>query len=549
MSNFGGADQLVAEEGGSLRLDDWFLSAAERGNGSTEIDRRRNDGAAWTEGNRVDVLVDGAEYFGRLHRELLSLERGDAVLFTDWQGDGDELLAGPGSEIGCVLADVARRGVQVRGLLWRSHPRQAHFAEQSNTALAKMVDETGGEVVLDERVRRGGSHHQKLVVIRRGSGDGVAFEGGIDLCHGRHDNSQHAGDCQAVELDGRYGTTPPWHDVQIEVRGPAVGDLDFTFRERWQDPTPLDHRNPWRIAARRLTHQPRHPDPLPPTCDDPAPCGTQAVQVLRTYPAKRPPFPFAPEGERSIARAYLKAFRRARRLVYLEDQYLWSQHAAHALADALERHRELRVVAVVPRYPDRGGRATSAASRIGREYATDILRCAGGDRVAIYDLENEDGTPIYVHAKVCVIDDVLLVVGSDNLNRRSWTHDSEISCSFIDATPDERTPTDPGGLGDGARRLTRDTRLRLWCEHLGRIDGNNADFLDPAEGFAALARSAADLDQWHRNGRRGPRPSGHLRRHDPEQVTKWARWSAAALYRVVLDPDGRPPPLRHTDAV
>src|SRR5205807_1645182 len=84
----------------------------------------------------------------------------------------------------------------------------------------------------------------------------------------------------------------------------------------------------------------------------------------------------------------------------------------------------------------RGGRATSAASRVGREYVTDILRRAGGDRVAVYDLENAAGTPIYVHAKVCVIDDTFLVVGSDNLNRRSWTHDSEISCSVIDANRD-----------------------------------------------------------------------------------------------------------------
>jgi phosphatidylserine/phosphatidylglycerophosphate/cardiolipin synthase-like enzyme len=534
-----------------LRLDAWFLTPEERGNTATEIDGRRGDGTAWTEGNRVEVLVDGAAYFSRLYTTLVSLKRGDSVLFTDWQGDGDELLDGPGTTIGGVLADVARRSVQVRGLLWRSHPRQAHFAEQSNTALAKMVDEAGGEIVLDERVRRGGSHHQKLVVIRhdRALDKDVAFVGGIDLCHGRRDDSRHAGDCQAVELDDRYGNRPPWHDVQLEVRGPTVGDLAFTFRERWQDPTPLDHRNPWRIAARRLTHQPRHPDPLPSESVDPAPQGTHAVQVLRTYPAKRPPFPFAPEGERSIARAYLKAFRRARRLVYVEDQYLWSLQAAHALADALQRHRELHVVAVVPRYPDRGGRATSAASRIGREYVTDILHRAGGDRVAIYDLENADGTPIYVHAKVCVIDDVLLVVGSDNLNRRSWTHDSEMSCSVIDTEPDERAPTDPGGLGDGARRLARETRLRLWREHLERVDGNDADLLDPTEGFASLSKSAADLDRWHHSGRRGPRPPGHLRPHDPERVSKWARWSAFALYRVVLDPDGRPRNLRHTGAV
>ena len=41
----------------------------------------------------------------------------DYLYFTDWQGDSDERLAGPGTEIGRVLADVARRGVQVRALL------------------------------------------------------------------------------------------------------------------------------------------------------------------------------------------------------------------------------------------------------------------------------------------------------------------------------------------------------------------------------------------------------------------------------------------------
>ena len=167
----------------------------------------------------------------------------------------------------------------------------------------------------------------------------------------------------------------------------------------------------------------------------------------------------------------------------------------------------------------------------------------------MYDLENTEGTPIYVHAKVCVIDDVLLVVGSDNLNRRSWTHDSEISCSVIDTTPDERAPTDPGGLGDGARRLARDTRLRLWREHLQRAEGNHADLLDATQGFATLSRSAADLDEWHRTGKRGSRPPGHLRRHDPELVSKWARPPALALYGVVLDPDGRPRKLRRNDSL
>ncbi|MEP6660062.1 MAG: phospholipase D-like domain-containing protein [Acidimicrobiales bacterium] len=525
-----------------MDLEDWFLTVEERGNPSTLLDLRRRTGEAWTTGNRVEVLVDGDEYFRRLYRVLCSLGPDDWAHFTDWEGDADELLAGPGTEVGRVLAEAARRGVDVRGLLWRSHPRQAHFAEQDNVGFTKTVDEAGGEVLLDERVRRGGSHHQKLVIARHGEGSDrdVAYAGGIDLCHGRHDDPRHGGDVQAIDIAAPYGPRPPWHDMQLEVHGPAIGDLSYTFRERWEDPTPLDHRNPWRRAIRHFTKQPRQPDPLPPERDDPPPCGPHAVQVVRTYPAKRPRYPFAPQGERSVARAYLKAIGRARSLVYLEDQYLWSIDAAHALADALQRHPALRVIAVVPRFADRDARGTRAAASIGRAYLTEILRRAGGDRVTVYDLENEAGTPIYVHAKVCVIDDVWAVVGSDNLNRRSWTHDSEISCSVIDTTPDDREPVDPGGLGDGARLLARETRLRLWREHTGRAADDDGDLCDPVTGYDALLRSADELDRWHAAGGQGPRPPGHLRKHPPEHVSVWARWWAQTIHRVVLDPDGRP---------
>ncbi len=529
----------------------WFLTAEERGNPGTDIDRRRADGTSWTEGNAVELLIDGAEYFRRLHQELGRVEPGDWVHLTDWQGDLDERLDGPGTELGTVLSDLARRGVHVRGLLWRSHPRQAHFGEQDNAALAKEVNQAGGELLLDERVRRGGSHHQKLVLIRRARPeDDVAFVGGIDLCHGRHDDHDHRGDPQPPELSPRYGDRPPWHDLQLQIRGPAVGDLAHTFRERWADPTPLDHHNPLRMVLRRLTDEPRCPDPLPPPRPDPPVAGSSAVQVLRTYPSKRPAFPFAPDGERSIGRAYRKALSRAQRLVYLEDQYLWSSHAARALADALRSQPELRIVAVVPRYPEQPGRAAEASEMIGRQRVLQTLYRAGGDRVAVYDLENEAGIPIYVHAKVCVIDDIWMEVGSDNLNRRSWTHDSELSCTILDRELDHRTPTDPTGTGAPARRLARESRLRLWREHLGRT-GRDADqdLIDFTTGFAAFRATAHALDSWHRNGRVGPRPPGHVRPHRPEPVPWHSRGWAHVAHRLFVDPDGRPRAARRADSV
>ena len=43
---------------------------------------------------------------------------------------------------------------------------------------------------------------------------------------------------------------------------------------------------------------------------------------------------------------------------------------------------------------------------VGRHQAIEACRSASPDRVHIFDIENHEGTPVYVHAKVCVIDDV-----------------------------------------------------------------------------------------------------------------------------------------------
>ncbi len=186
------------------------------------------------------------------------------------------------------------------------------------------------------------------------------------------------------------------------------------------------------------------------------------MQVLRTYPAVRPRYPFAPDGERTVARGYMKAIRRARRLIYLEDQYLWSTEVAAAVrARPCETNPDLHLVAVVPRHPDIDGRLALPPNQVGRELALRLCQEAAPDRVHVFDVENHEGTPVYVHAKVCVIDDVWASVGSDNFNRRSWTHDSELSCAVLDETHDPRAPHDPGGLGDGARVYARDLRLRL----------------------------------------------------------------------------------------
>jgi len=82
------------------------------------------------------------------------------------------------------------------------------------------------------------------------------------------------------------------------------------------------------------------------------------------------------------------------------------------------------------------------------------------------------------------------MVGSDNVNLRSWTHDSELPCAVLDSTLDLRPPRDPGGRGDGARVPARSLRLTLWAEHLGRVPDDRS-MLDPTESLALWRDAAA----------------------------------------------------------
>jgi len=189
---------------------------------------------------------------------------------------------------------------------------------------------------------------------------------------------------------------------------------------------------------------------------------------------------------------------------------------ATTLADALRREPGLHVIAVVPRYPEDDGRVGGPPFRHGQRLAWERLHEAGGDRFAMFDLENEAGTPIYVHAKVCIVDDHWMTIGSDNLNLRSWTHDSELTCAVVD--PDDELP--------------RSLRTTLWAEHLGLPEGDDrlADLDDP-------------MRLWNE---RVDAPGSRIRRHVPPALPRrTTRW-AGPVYRAFYDPDGRPRRLRGT---
>lgn len=548
---------------------DWLLTKPERRNAQTVLDDRHPGEQAWSTRNHVRPLIHGATYFAELHERIGQTSAGDLIYFTDWRGDADEMMLGvPGSEVVRALSEADQRGVDVRGLIWRSHWDKLSFSASTNRLLGRQLQANGAEALLDMRVRTGGSHHQKLVVIRYAgrSEHDIAYVGGIDLCHSRRDDARHDGDPQAQSMAAVYGPRPAWHDVQAAICGPAVHDVETVFRERWLDPTPLS-QNPIFWLHDKLSATDLSPDPLPPQAPPPPPVadGTHLVQLLRTYPNLRHgrDYPFARGGERSVALGYSKALGRARRLVYIEDQYLWSKDIAETFVLTLRANPDLRIIAVLPHIPDQSGVLSRVPQQVGRLQAMRMLKAAGGDRVAVYGIENHLGRPVYVHAKVCVMDDWWATIGSDNFNRRSWTHDSELSAVVLDTDGDDHSAY--------ARRL----RLTLAAEHLDRcvgaaaypgdtgpIQGGSgpddlddpvlltamADCVDPHNMFDLYAASAERLQDWHDRGRIGPRPPGRLRPLQEPRLSFLTRLWASVIYRTVHDPDGRPARLRrHED--
>ena len=375
-------------------------------------------------GNSIDVLIDGSEALPALAEAIAGARR--FVHITGWHiTPGFELSRGePAVTVGGLLAEVAER-VNVRVLIWAGaplpifHPTRAEVRQ----VMAELTRQTAIRGEVDPREHPVHCHHEKTVVV-----DGeVAFVGGLDLT----DQAGDRFDSQGHPARRRLG----WHDVAARLRGPAVADVNAHFALRWHD-----------VTGERV-------DTVPP----PAPAGDSTAQIVRTVAEGM--YPDVPHGDFRILESYVRALRSARRLVYLENQFLWAPEIVSILADKLRSppSPEFRLVLLLPSRANNGqddtrgqlGILADADAGNGRFLAATLQARSGGraDRV-------------YVHAKVGIVDDRWLTIGSANLNAHSLLNDSELN-----------VVTDDAGL---ARR----TRARLWAEHL-ELDASEIESADP----------------------------------------------------------------------
>ena len=403
------------------------------------------------EGNRVEVLVDGAVALPRIAAEIRAAEH--SVDFAGWFFSPDfELTRGDDRQaLSELLRETADRGVEVRILAWAGAPLPLFRPgrRQVESVMADLADGARLRVATDRLERPLHCHHEKLVIL-----DGrQAFVGGIDL-------TSLAGDRFDSNLHTiRNGTG--WHDAAMLAKGPVVEEVARHFGMRWQE-----------VTGERFAT----PEPV-------EPAGDVTVQLARTVPERV--YGSVPLGDFSILEAYVGALRAARTLVYLENQFLWSSEIVEILADLLRRppSDEFRMVVVLPAHPSTGADDTRGQLAVLSEADVDkrLLCCT------LVARGNGATEGVYVHAKIGIVDDRWLTLGSANLNEHSLFNDTEVNLVVDDPV------------------LAATTRRRLWAEHLelplDRVAGDPATLVDDVWRPTAseqLARRRAGAPPTHR---------------------------------------------------
>ena len=334
-----------------------------------------------------------------------------------------------------VLSYAVSKGVEVKVLLWDCPELFSHYHPQE---AYEQLTKVGVACILDDSARGIVHHpveslHQKISVV-----DGThAFVGGVDPLierggeFDRWDTYAHLFSTP-LRRTHEHSSPHPWHDAHSIIEGPAAGDVELNFRQRWNDALQRHQLNKSLLVSEH---------PLAPPLES-----KTLVQVARTIPQHT--YNFTPEGGiQGIAQLYAHAFSNIQRFVYLENQYFWlraytgidvalvgldnpdMERNIQELSEALRRGAAMSII--LPDHPNVGRAFTDAGLTRLREKAPEAVTEGRLQAFCLATSEQqEDGThyrPIYVHSKVAIVDDLWATVGSGNLNNRGLRDDTRTS--------------------------------------------------------------------------------------------------------------------------
>ncbi|SFG45131.1 phospholipase D1/2 [Palleronia marisminoris] len=362
---------------------------------------------------RLALIIDAADYFATIRAAIQKARH--SVILIGWDfdtritldpHDGDSEVP---NKLGKFLNWVVSQNpeLHVHMLRWNLGAMNALGRGTTPLFILDWITDDRIRFKLDSAHPVAAAHHQKIVVID----DTLAFCGGIDMTGDRWDTREHLDDDPhrvRPSSRRRYG---PWHDATTAVEGDAAKALGDLARDRWKrstgedlDPPPASIPTAW-------------PDGLDASMSD------VDVAISRTAPAYG-----EEEGKHEIEALYLAVIAATRKTLYIESQYFASRKIAEAMAARLREPDGPEIVIVNPESADGWLEEEVMGSSRAR-----LLRVIGEadihNRFRLYTPVTQKRSPIYVHAKVLVMDDRLLRVGSSNLNNRSLGYDTECDLS------------------------------------------------------------------------------------------------------------------------
>ena len=389
--------------------------------------------------DRARLIVDADDYFRAARAAMKSAER--RIMLIGWDFDSRIDLGTSDSpdepaRIGPFLPWLVRRRpeLDIYVLRWNFGAIKSLFRGTTALSVARWWLNKRIHVKFDSAHPLGASHHQKIVVID----DCLAFCGGIDMTAGRWDTREHLDD-NPERLLPNGKPHGPWHDATLALEGSVARALAELARDRWKSAggkalAPIDHRNNcW-------------PNDLEPHFHD------LHIGIARTHPEY---------GDHDVAheieQLYVDLIRRAKRFIYAESQYFASRRIAETIVERLQQPDPPEIVLINPAQAD--GWLEQEAMDTARARLWDAIRSADPtERFRIYHPVTAKREPIYVHAKIMIVDDAVLRVGSSNWNNRSLRLDTECDIAI---------DTDlPGNAS--ARPVIAAQLADLLAEHLNR---------------------------------------------------------------------------------
>jgi phosphatidylserine/phosphatidylglycerophosphate/cardiolipin synthase-like enzyme len=399
-----------------------------------------------------------------------------------------------------VLGFAAKRGVQTHVLLWGPYnPGGLFHMVGDPDEQQRLLRPLGVDCRLDKSnlspLHIAQALHQKCAVVD----SKIAFVGGIDLAvqhsgdFDRWDTPSHPFESKIRSTD--LGASPhPWHDAHLVLTGTPAADVEHNIRQRWGESDiawwrkltpPLKHlaQNYMPENQKALQEKVRTQETNKLRGAGPELPGSAArVQVIRTIPALT--YRFAPAGLYTIAESYINAIHQAKHFIYLETQYLWleglysistpglgweSRYMRALFAELIAAaNRGVTIAMVLPDHPNIGRPVTDRTIERLLQHAPQAEKegrlrffCLASSQTRTHD-NLMRYRPVYVHAKVGMVDDRWTTVGSANLNSRGMSHDAELNVAILDED------------------FSRGLRVSLWAEHLGALQHAHAGWPQPA---------------------------------------------------------------------